>query len=293
MKNEKIKTILVDYLFITLGTFLLALGISVFLAPNKISAGGITSIGTVLLHLFGIKLSITNLVFNVVLFIFGYRYLGSYAVLKTIAGILFLSLFLEITSYLPIYTGDIVITTIAGGILMGAGVGFVVRQEASTGGSDFAALIINRFMPHISVASLILIIDCTIIVLAGIVFKSFTVTFYSAISLWLSSKVTDSIMTIGDNAKSIQVFSDKSEEIAQKIMVQFERGVTGVYAKGMYSNAEKLMLICVVSPKELPFLIHTVRKIDKDAFIVINDAKEVLGEGFKIKSSYDDITDKE
>ena len=275
------KKFLKDYIFIILGSVILALGINVFSAPNKLSAGGITSIGTVLLYLFKIRLSVTNLVCNVILFLWGYKSLGKYAVVKTASGILFLSLFLELTSYLPTYTGDLIIASIAGGVLMGIGIGFVVRQGASTGGSDFAGLLLHKLLPHIPIAYLIMLIDCTIVLAAGIVFKSVSVTFYSILSLIVSSKLTDIIITFGDSAKSVQIMSEKSEQIAESIMQQLERGVTGIHCRGMYSGKDSLMLFCVVDNKSLPQLVELVRSIDAAAFVVINSSKEVLGNGFK------------
>ncbi len=281
------KQIFWDYFFITLGTLVLAVGLNIFLAPNKISGGGVSSIGTVLLHLFKVPLSVTNIVFNVILFAAGYKFLGKGAVIKTAAGIVLLSLFLQITSYFPAYTGDLMIATLLGGVLMGAGVGLVVRQNGSTGGSDLAALIFHRFLPHISVATFILIIDCTIILGAALVFKSFTVAAYSVLSLYLSSIVTDRIMTFGDEAKSVYIISKEHEQIAEEVMVKFERGVTAFHTVGCYTKEEGETLLCVVSPKELPLLIRTIRRLDPAAFIVINDSREVLGEGFKDSNIYD------
>lgn len=283
------KELVLDYLLIAAGTLLLALGLNLFLAPIRLSSGGISALGTIFLHLLRIPLSVTNLFFNVILFLVGYRYLGKSSVVKTLAGILLLSLFLQITSYLPVYTEDMWMATLAGGLLVGLGVGLVVRREGSTGGSDFAALILNRFLPHVSVATFIMIIDCTIIVLAGIVFRSVTVTLYSVVSLFLATRVSDAILSMGSLAKSIYVLSPKSEEIAQTIMQRFERGVTGIQSKGMYSEKNSLMLLCVVSPKELPILVNMVRSLDKSAFIIISDAREVVGEGFQEHTPYDKI----
>lgn len=280
---------IIDFLFIIVGCFILALGINMFLTPNKISSGGVSTIGTILLHMFNVKMSITNIACNVILFALGFRYLGKYAIIKTATGIIALTGFLELTSYFPVFTDDMMLATIVGGVLVGIGIGLVVRRDASTGGSDFASLIIKRFIPHISLATIILIIDCTVILISGIVFKSVTITIFSVISMYISSRVTDYIVTLGNNAKSIQIFSDKNEEMASYIMEKFERGVTGVHCKGMYSQNEKIMLLCIVSPKELPRLINAIRKFDKRAFIIINDAREVLGEGFKSKSDYDQL----
>ncbi len=279
--GNKMKTVFAEQGCIIFGTLLLAISINLFLAPNKISAGGVTSVGTVLLHLFHIKLSVTNLVCNAVLFLLGYRYLGKYAVAKTVSGTLFLSLFLELTSYLPIYKGEMLIALIMGGFLMGLGVGFVIRVNASTGGSDFAALIIKRFFPHVATANLILCIDGIIVILAGIIFKSFEITVYSLLALYISSKITDIVVVFGERAKSVQIFSPDNELIAEKIMTKFERGVSGLHCKGMYSKDDGYMLLCVVSPKEVPRVIDTVKKIDRNAFVVIEDALQVYGEGFK------------
>lgn len=280
---------ILDFVFIFVGCAVLATGINLFLAPNMISSGGISSVGTILLHLFGVDLWITNLAANVLLFLLGFRFLGKYAVLKTTAGILFLSMFLWLSDFLPKYTEDKILATVVGGVLVGLGVGLVVRRDGSTGGSDFAALMIKRFMPHVSIANLILVMDCAVIILSGIVFKSVSITIYSVIAMYISSKVTDWVVLRGDAAKSVQILSPKNEEIAAMIMERFERGVTGVHCTGMYTGKNGLMLMCLVSPKELPRLANAVRKIDPSCFMVIGDAREVLGMGFKEKSDYDQI----
>lgn len=279
--NLSKKRVFEDLIHIMIGCAVLAVGINVFLAPNKISAGGISSIGTVLSHLFGIRMSLTNLFFNGILFVFGYKSLGRYAVIQTLFGIFALSGFLEITSIIPIYTENNIISVLCGGVLMGVGVGIVVKCGASTGGSDFAGLMLKKVFPHISLARLIMVIDCTIVVISGLVFKSFTVTIYSILALFISSIVTDKIMTVGDDAKVIQIFSSELQKISDYILKQFERGVTGIHCTGMYSKLDSMMLMCVVTPKELPIYLKLIKEIDKNAFIIISDVHEVIGEGFK------------
>lgn len=278
MKNKKM---FADFTFLTLGCILLSVSINIFLVPFKISAGGISAIGTILLYLFEVKMSITNLVFNIFLFIFGYKYLGKDAVFKTALGIILLSVFLEITSHIPQYTQNELIAVLSGGILMGAGVGMIVRIGASTGGSDFAGLILKKLLPHISLAKIILIIDCVIVILSGIVFKSYTVTAYSLIALYVSSVITDKIVMFGNEAKMLQIFSRENKKISDCILNQYERGVTGIHSLGMYTDEETLMLLCVVTPKELPIYMNMIKGFDKDAFVIIGDVHEVIGEGFK------------
>ena len=279
--NIRVKKLINEYAYIISGTFILAVSLNVFLIPNKISGGGVSTLATVLFHLFGVKVSVTNLLCNAVLFALGHRYLGAGTVVKTVAGILFLSLFLEITSYFPVYRDDLFAATVLGGVIMGAGVGFVIKKNASTGGSDFAALILKRFFPHMSAAKFILFIDCFIVILSGIVFRSFTITVYSVIAIYISALVTDYIAVMGDDAKTIFVRSAHNREIADIILSKFERGVTELDCRGMYTGEKGTMLYCVVSPKELPRVIGIIRDIDRNAFVVVNEAKEVLGEGFK------------
>lgn len=283
--KEKWRSIAIDYLFILLGTLILAVGINVFLTPNKISAGGVTSLGTILLHLFKIRMSVTNLVCNLVLFIFGFRKLGKYAVIQTASGIVFLSLFLELTSGIPTFQaengGDLLIASVTGGAFLGIGVGLVVKQGASTGGSDFAGLIIKRLLPHIPLASIIMAIDWIIVLISGIVFKSISVTFYSMLALFVCSLLTDKIMTFGDSAKMVQIFSSHAQEITDHVLKDFERGVTGIHCVGMFEKNETLMLECIVKPRELPLYMGMVKKIDPNAFVIIANVQEVLGEGFK------------
>ena len=275
------KKALTDFVILTMGCIMLAISINVFLVPYKISAGGISAIGTMLLYLFGIKMSLTNLIFNVILFLFEYKTLGKGAVIKTALGIILLSVFLEVTSYIPQYRGNENISILSGGILMGAGVGMIVKIGASTGGSDFVGLIMKKFFPHISLGRLILIVDVVIVIISGIVFKSYTVTVYSLITLFVSSLITDKIITLGDNAKMLQIFSKENKKISNHILNQFERGVTGVRCIGMYTHEESRMLLCVTTPKELPIYMNMIKNYDKEAFVIVSNVHEVIGEGFK------------
>lgn len=287
MKN--LKKYISDYLYIAVGSFVLALAISFFLVPCKISTGGVSGIGTVLYYVMNVPLSITTLIINMALFAFGYKMLPKSSIIKTLAGILLFSLSLEITDRLSVlfsdtvasFTSDIWIASIFGGILVGVGVGLVVFKDASTGGSDFAALMLNRLFPHVSVATFILIIDSCIIIASGIVFRDYAIMFYSVVSLYISSKVTDFIIVRGDRAKSVYIISKKSEEISERIMTELERGVTAVHSRGCYDKNEGEMLMCILRSKEIPKVLAIIKGIDKSAFTVVSEVKEVRGLGFK------------
>ena len=277
-----------DYTQITLGCAILAMGLQLFLVPNRISSGGVSTLSTVLFYLFDLPLSVTTLSLNALLLAFGYRYLGRSAVVKTVVGVVLLSGFLELAALLPVYTEDVLMATLSGGVLVGVGVGLVIRRDASTGGSDLAALILRRFFPHLSVAHLLLVIDCIIIAVSGLAFRSLTVTLYSFVAMFLCSRVADVILTHGTAAKSVYILSSKTDEIAALVLRDFSRGVTGIYSRGVYSERDRMMLLCVVSPKELPRLVRAVRALDRSAFAIITDVREVVGEGFRSLGEYDE-----
>ncbi|MBO5453209.1 MAG: YitT family protein [Clostridia bacterium] len=278
--TELIKKYGRDYFLIILGSFVVALGINLFLLPCKISTGGVSGIATVVYYFFNVPLSVTTLIINVFLFLFGYKTLPKAAIVKTVAGIVFLSLFLEITDF-HIQSDDLFLASVFGGVLVGLGVGLTVMVDASTGGSDFAAIMINRLVPHLSVANIIMFIDCGIIAFSAVVFKNYTLMLYSAVSLYIASKVTNFVLVRGDFAKSVYIISKNSSLISKEIINGMSRGVTGIYSKGLYNNSDNMMLMCVVRSRELPVLMDKIRAIDKNAFTVISEVREVHGEGFK------------
>ena len=172
------------------------------------------------------------------------------------------------------------IASIFGGVLVGVGVGLTVLKDASTGGSDFAAIMLHKKIPYVSVATFILIIDAVIIISSGIVFHDYTIMFYSVISLYISSKVTDWILVSGNYAKSVYIISKNSDLIADEIMRDMERGVTGIYSRGLYNKIDNMMLMCIVKSKEIPRIMEIIKRIDKNAFTIISEVREVDGEGF-------------
>ncbi len=279
--GDFMKKKIVDYVVIALGAFILAFGINIFLVPVKISTGGVSGVATVFYHLLHIPMWVTTLIINLVLFAFGFKMLKKSTVVKNLAGIVFLSLFLRLTENFPTYNDDMLICAVFGGILVGLGVGLTVLREGSTGGSDFAALMLNKAIRYISVATFILIIDTGVILASGFAFEDVTIMFYSVLSLYISSKVTDFILIRGDFAKSIYIISKKNPEIAAFVMNDMVRGVTGIYSRGCYSDTDGMMLMCIVKSKEVQTVLNKVKELDKDAFVIISEVREVCGDGFK------------
>ncbi len=278
---KKIKKYVIDYLYITVGAFILAVAVNCFLVPCKISTGGVSGIATMLYYAFNIPLSVTSLIINSILFFLGYKLLDKTSVLKTAAGIILLPVFLEITKLFGAFSDDVLISSVFGGVLAGIGVGMPVLKEASTGGSDFAALMLNKKSPYISVATFILILDAVIITISGIVFKNYNIMLYSVVSLYISSRVTDNILVRGNYAKSVFIISDNHEKIAAEILKDIKRGVTAIYSQGCYNKNDGKMLMCIVKSREIPHLLDKIKEIDDKAFTIISEVREVRGEGFK------------
>lgn len=273
------KTLILDYIQIILGSFIGALGLSMFLVPNKLAAGGVSGIAVVLHHLFKMPVGWTMLALNVPLFLTAVAILGKNVGIKTLIGGLLFSVFTEITAGFPVPTQDLILSTVYGGIVLGVGLGTVFRARASTGGTDLASMILHHFVPSISVGQGILIIDFFVIILSGLAFN-WELAMYAWISLFISSKVIDLIQEGFNFAKAVYIVSDKAEEVSDKILTEMDRGVTLFSAKGGYSRQDKNVLLCVITRFEVSKLKSVVHETDPRAFVIIHDVHEVLGEGF-------------
>ncbi|NTV90067.1 MAG: YitT family protein, partial [Clostridiales bacterium] len=247
-------------------------------------------------HLSGgrFPVGVTMLVLNVPLFIGGFRYVGGRFAVRTLFSTVFLSLAIDLGEPFTSYfiktfitqmnaptTPDLLLYAVFGGMLCGVGLGIVFRSGATTGGTDLAARIVHHFLPHFSMGKLLLFIDGAVIVFAAIAFKSFLLALYAVVALYISSKVIDSILEGVNFAKAVYIISDKSDIIAQRIMSELDRGVTGLKGTGMYTGNDKQVLYCVINRVQLPVLKLMVREIDPNAFVIMMDIREVLGEGFK------------
>jgi len=293
--NEKLQRSVKDYFWIIAGSFITAAAINLFLVPYKIAPGGVTGIATVIYHLSGGKIPVGTIMLclNIPLFLFGMRYIGGKFVVRTLFSTFLLSFIIDITEPFTNRISDIIsmeslssgpdymLYCIFGGFFMGFGLGLVFRSGATTGGTDLAARILHHFVPGLTVGKLLLIIDTLVIILATVAFKSFLLALYAILSLYISSKVIDVIVEGVNFAKSIFIISDFSDEIAKCIMKELDRGVTGLKGTGMYTGADKHVLYCVIQRGQLPALKSIVKRIDPSAFIILSDATEVLGEGFK------------
>ena len=266
---------------IALGSLSIAFALNSFLVPYQLSSGGIGSVGVILFYFLKVPLSVSNLGLNLILFALGIKLLDKRAILKSIVGIVLLTVFLQISTYFPFFKEDILFASVIGGVLDGFGMGLVLKVNASTGGIDLCCLMVKKKFPHISTAAFIFVVNACLFIISGICFKSYMVVFYSVVAIFISAKVTDAVLNIGEAAKSIQIISQRYEEIEKAILQDIDRGVTEIHADGGYTKEDRKMLFCVVKPKEAPRIVRLVKEIDDAAFIIVSDAREVLGNGFK------------
>jgi uncharacterized membrane-anchored protein YitT (DUF2179 family) len=270
-----------DYLLMALGALAIALGLNLFLVPNSIAAGGASGLSTVLYKSLGFPVSLSVLFINLFLFILGGKFLSRDNFFKTVAATLFLSALIEVMSGIRPVTDNRLLASVYGGVLFGIGTGLTVSNGGSTGGTDLAAVIIHKWVNTFSVARIILIIDFFVIILSGIVFKDYEIMLYAAIALYIASRIADDIIEGVNFTKLVYVISDNSELIADGIMETLGRGVTALDGTGMYKKKDVSVLMCAIRKNEFVKFKNIVNSIDKNAFIILTDAREVLGKGFK------------
>ncbi len=221
----------------------------------------------------------TNLVLNIPVFLIAIRLKGWNYIVKTLLATVMLSVWLGVLPVVPLAAGDLLLTALYGGVVMGVGIGLVFLSQATTGGTDLIAAIIQHFWRHYSIADIMQVIDA-VIVLAGAYLFGIQMALYAVISIYLVSKVSDGIIEGLKFSKAAFIITRKPDELSRILMDELSRGVTGLSAKGMYSGEEKNMLFCVVSRKEIVRLKELTLALDPDAFVIVTDVREVLGEGF-------------
>jgi len=270
-----------SFAVISIGIACTALGISVFLVPGRIAAGGVTGLATVIHYWSGWPVGTIALILNIPLFLFGFRLIGNRFGIKTLYATIVLSLFIDLFANLPSVTHDLLLSSFAGGALNGIGLGLVFREGATTGGTDLAARIVHRRIQYITIAQVLMVIDILVVITAAFSFKSYEAALYAVVTLVITTKVIDSV-TVGINySKAAYIICSDPDLAASRIMKELDRGATMLYGKGMYTGSERNVLVCVLRAREIARLKYIVKEIDPSAFIFISDAREVFGEGFQ------------
>lgn len=275
LKREKI----IAWVQIVAGCLIGALAYPWFLVPNHIAPGGLTGLATVLNYLFGLPVGTTSLVMNIPLFLLGLRAMGGMFAVRSLVATLLFSLFIDILP-LPCLTQDPMLASVFGGALLGVGIGLILRAGATTGGTDMAARMVHKLIPHLTVGMILFAIDGVVVVLAGI-YIHIEHALYAFISIFVSSQAINLVVDGLTTEKACYVITTATDRVRREVMSELNRGVTLLSAKGGYSGEERPLLLCVVSAQEVARLKLIVRRADEKAFVFISDAHEVLGEGFR------------
>ena len=274
----------VDYLFIFMGTGIMALAIQCIFEPIGLVTGG-SGIAIIIRKMTagivegGVPLWLTNLALNVPVFIAALIIKGRKFLGRTVIGTVFLSFWLYVIPQVDLTQGDYMLSAVFGGVITGIGIGFVLLAKATTGGTDMVSALIQKYVRHYSVVQILQVID-GMVVLAGLYVFGLKPALYAIVAIFITSKVSDALMEGMKYSKAAFIITDCYKEIADAIMTQLDRGLTGLDATGMYSGDKKTVLYCVVSKKEIVELKDIVAKIDPKAFVIVTDAREVFGEGF-------------
>lgn len=288
LKNKKVKLdvmeIFYDIIMISIGSFLVSLGINLFLLPLKLTTGGVSGIATILYYKLGISMGITVTLLNIPLFIISLIKLGVKSSIKTIFATFLLSFFLDTFTYDTLVAQnitDLFTSCIFGGLIIGLGLSIVFRAGASTGGSDLLAQIIYKAFPVQSLSQVLLVIEFVIITAIVIAFKNINIGLYSLIAMFISTKMVDLIFEGTYYTRVVNIITKKPENIVNDILNELKRGATLTKSIGARTNEEYTVITCVMTRTQIAKIKRILKKYDKDALMYIATTNEVLGKGFK------------
>ena len=274
--------VLCDILVCIIGSALVGTALSVFTIPNEIAPGGISGLSTALAYMLGVRVSVLTLVLNIPIMLAAYRLLGKRSFFYTLLSTALLSGFIELASFLPVYTGNILIVAVYGGVLSGIGIGILFLRNITTGGTDLIALMLHKAFPNVPNGTILAVIDGIVVLIAVLVFRKIEVALTSVLTIYFSSKVIDLIAQGVDYAKVIYIVTDKGKELSAVLNSSTDRGNTVIKAFGGYTGAEKQLVITVTRRNVLAQTLRLIHATDPAAFTFVTDSTEVHGEGFKI-----------
>ena len=271
------------YIQIVLGCMVGGAAYPLFLVPNNIAPGGLTGVATILNYLFGVPVGVTSLLLNLPLFLIGYRAMGRTFVIRSFVAMVLFSLAIDLIKLPPLANPEdpdgVLLGSVYGAVVLGVGLGLILRGGATTGGSDMIARMVNKRIPFITVGTFLFLVDCIVIPAAAFTMSA-RAALYALICIFVSAKAVDLVLAGMGSAKACFIISNHHEKIARRIMNELERGATILSGIGAYSGEKRGVLISVVSRTEVVPVKRIVREEDEKAFVFITDTHETLGEGF-------------
>ncbi len=274
LKNERV----VAYIEIVLGCMIGGAAYPLFLVPNNIAPGGVTGIATIFNYLWGWPVGITSMLLNLPLFVIGWKAMGKVFVFRSLVATLLFSAFIDLLK-LPPLTDDMLLGTVYGALVLGLGLGLILRGGATTGGSDMIARMVHNKFPIVTVGVFLFAVDCAVILCAAFTMSA-RAALYALICIFVNARAVDLVLAGFGSAKACFIITNRAETISSRIMTELDRGATMLTATGAYSKEMRTVLISVVSQREVIPLKRIVRTEDQKAFMFITDTHETLGEGF-------------
>ena len=282
MDKKKIGKKVLGYVLMTLACFCYAVGLSLFVEPNNIASGGVTGIAIILNKAIGGSTGIWFFVINIPILLIGMWKFGFKFLMSTVYCTTIISVFTDLLShYGSPLTNDVLVATIAGGMLTAIGMGGVFKAGATTGGMDIVVKLCKLKFPYMKTGSLFLIMDFLVVLASAFVFQDIDRAFYSAMEVFVTSTLLDLVLYGKDGAKLIYIISDKSEKIAARLLDELNIGVTYMEGQGAYSGREKKVIMCVTKKQIAPRAEEIVKEEDPNTFMIVSSASEIYGEGYK------------
>ena len=278
-----LKKTLLPVLIITLGSAVYALGFVWCYAPNGIAFGGITGVAQIVNFLIpALPIGVTVIVLNIPLFVLGWRLIGGRLLVTSLYAMALSSVFIDVLT--PLYDWppmEPLLACIFGGVLLGLSLGLVFQQGATTGGTDLLARLLKLKLAWLPMGKLLMGIDLAVIVAVAAAFRALDAALYGLVALYISTIVMDGVLYGLDTAKVAYIISDRNKEISAAIVKDLDRGVTILHGQGAYTGADKDVLMCAFKQREIAAIKAAVKDIDPAAFVIVCNAHEVLGEGFR------------
>lgn len=275
------KRIIRNVLYIIVGALIYAAGISLFLDPNNLAPGGMIGISVILNRFTGITTGTLYFILNIPIVILGIWKFGRKFMTSTLVVICLNSWFTDVMALLNPVTTEPLLASLAGGVLIGCGIGLVFRAGSTSGGTDIIVKILKERYKHLKTGIIFLSIDMVIVAISGIVFRDFNIAMYAFIAVFVSGRVMNVILYGMDEARLIYIISDNYRSIAKRVLEELDVGATLLDGKGAYSNNDKNVIMCVVKNQAAPKLEDIVKEEDPEAFMIVSSASEIYGEGYK------------
>lgn len=290
MANTKVRAFLLEALCMTAGAAVEAVSVSAFTAPNNIAAGGVTGVATMLNYVFSTPIGFMVFLINVPIVLWAVVDIGYKLVTKTMVAILLSSVMIDLFSkFIPAYRGDPMLAALCAGVIEGIGLSLTFFRGATTGGTDLVARLLERRLPHLSMGRLMLAVDGVVVAVSALVYGSLENAVYACIVIFVSTKIIDAFLYGTDvgTGKLYLVMSPRVRQMGDRVIAELERTVTYLDSHGGYTGAPGETMVCVVRRFEVSQLQAIIRQVDPDAFVVVGEAGQITGEGFRPMRSDD------